>query len=338
MGGVDQIGTIGHVSEDLPQPGVDPTPHDGFVPEPQGGLAPAAQGGFVEVPAQTDTGRLRLHYQRWGIPRQPTLVLVHGLGSSCHIWDLVAPLLAPHYAVVALDQRGHGESQQPETGYDFPSIVADLAHFLDALGIRAPSVLVGHSWGASVVLHFGASHPDRAAGIVLLDGGTSSPGERWSWDQTLARLTPPDIDGLRWSELRQRMSARNGALADPRVEAISRSLFHVDADGRIQRRFRIPNHLKIVRALWEQRPAELLPSLRCPLLVLPARQSSDPPEARASKAEAIARVQRLQPRARVRWFEDTIHDVPLQRPTELAAELLSFAREVLPVPAPAPHI
>jgi hypothetical protein len=38
----------------------------------------------------------------------------------------------------------------------------------------------------------------------------------------------------------------------------------------------------------------------------------------------------------VRWFEDTIHDVPLQRPNELAAELLSFARDVLP--APAPHL
>jgi len=326
-GGVDEIGTIGHVSEDSPQPGVDPPPHDGFVPEPQ--------GGFVEVPAETATGRLRLHYQRWGtIARQPTLVLVHGLGSSCHIWDLVAPLLAPHYVVVALDQRGHGESDQPDTGYDFPSIVADLAHLLDTLGLRAPALLVGHSWGASVVLHFGASHPARTAGIVLLDGGTSSPGERWSWDQTLARLTPPDIDGLRWTELRQRMSARNGALADPRVEAISRSLFHVDADGRIQRRFRIPNHLKIVRALWEQRPADLLPQLQCPVLVLPARQATDATEMRSAKAEAVARVAKLQPRARVRWFEDTIHDVPLQRPTELADELLAFARQVLPSEVP----
>src|SRR2546428_120887 len=61
-----------------------------------------------------------------------TLVLVHGLGSSRHIWDLVAPELASKYRVLALDQRGHGESDEPDTGYDFPSIVADLAEFLDA--------------------------------------------------------------------------------------------------------------------------------------------------------------------------------------------------------------
>jgi pimeloyl-ACP methyl ester carboxylesterase len=312
------IGTIGQVSEDQPRAAAD---HPG-------------------QPGQIVVDGLRVHYQTWGAApgasatAQPTIVLVHGLGSSSHIWDLVAPLLATNYRVLALDQRGHGQTEQPDSGYDFATITTDLAHFLDGLGVHEPVVLVGHSWGASVVLHFAVTYPDRAAGVALLDGGTGSPGERWSWDQTLARLTPPDIDGMLWSDLRQRMHARNGALADPRVEAVSRSLFDIDAEGRIRRRFRIPNHLKIVRALWEQRPAELLPRLRCPLLVLPARQSSDPPEARAAKAEAIARVVQLRPQARVRWFEDTIHDVPLQRPNELAAELVAFAHDVLP----APHI
>jgi pimeloyl-ACP methyl ester carboxylesterase len=119
----------------------------------------------------------------------PVLVLVHGLSSNRHIWDLVAPDLARRYHVVALDQRGHGESDQPETGYDFASIVADLAAFLDALNLHQPVLLVGHSWGASVVLHFAVEHPDRTAGLVLLDGGTSSPGERLTWDETLQRLT-----------------------------------------------------------------------------------------------------------------------------------------------------
>jgi pimeloyl-ACP methyl ester carboxylesterase len=315
LGGVRQISTIGQVSEDLAH----------------------AEAGYVDLPG------LRVHFQRWRPAGQtpgvrPSIVLVHGLGSSCHIWDLVAPQLAAadEYNVVALDQRGHGLSDQPETGYDFASIVADLEHFIaaEATGVAGPAVLVGHSWGASVVLHFAVVHPERTAGIVLLDGGTASPGERWSWEETLARLTPPDIDGMLWTELRQRMGQRNGALADPRVEAVSRSLFEIDANGRIRRRFRIPNHLKIVRALWEQRPAELLPQVRCPMLVLPARQASDAPEWRSSKADAVARLAQLQPRARVRWFEDTIHDVPLQRPDELAAELLAFARDVVPAQVP----
>ena len=295
MGGVPRIGTIGAVTRDFVQL------YDG----------------------------LRLHFSEWG-SEQATVVLVHGLGSSSHIWDLVASTLAHEYRVLALDQRGHGESDQPDGGYDFPTIVGDLVAFLERVGSDAPAVFVGHSWGASVVLNFAVEHPERAAGIVLLDGGTGSPGERWTWDETVKRLTPPDIDGMQWSDLRQRMVGRNGALADPRVVAVSRSLFNVAADGRISRRFRIPNHMKIVRALWEQRPTELLPRVQCPVLILPARQSSDGPDFLAAKSQAVDRAVALQPRARVRWFEETIHDVPLQRPDELAQELLGFARDVLP--------
>jgi pimeloyl-ACP methyl ester carboxylesterase len=283
--------------------------------------------GFVD---NSSTG-LRLHYQEWG-PRDAlgTVVLVHGVGSSCHIWDLSGPLLAEQsLRVVALDQRGHGESDQPDSGYDFPSVVADLSGFLDAVGVGEPAVVVGHSWGASVVLHFAVAHPERTAGIVLVDGGTSSPGERWTWAETATRLTPPDIDGQLWSDLRQRMAQNNGAYVDPRAEVVGRSLFNVDADGRIARRFRIPNHMQVVRALWEQRPADLLPQVRCPVLILPARQSSDAPEWRASKVASIDRALAVQPQARVRWFEDTVHDVPLQRPEELAGELAAFAQHVL---------
>ena len=218
----------------------------------------------------------------------------------------------------------------PAAGYDFTSIVADLAGFLDGVGIDAPTVLVGHSWGASVVLHFGVAHPDRTAGIVLVDGGTASPGERWTWEETESRLTPPDIDGLLWSELHRRMTSDNPAYVDPRAEAVGRSLFNVDADGRILRRFRISNHMQVVRALWEQRPAELLPRIKCPLLILPARQSSDAPEWRSSKVASVERALELQPQARVHWFEDTVHDVPLQRPAELARELQAFAQLCLP--------
>jgi pimeloyl-ACP methyl ester carboxylesterase len=283
--------------------------------------------GFAEA------NGLRLAYQEWGSrDAAGCVVLVHGLGSSSHIWDLAAPLLADgvDLRVVALDQRGHGASEQPDSGYDFPSVVADLVAFLEQVGIRQPALLVGHSWGSSVVLHFAVSHPDRTAGVVLIDGGTGSPGERWTWQETEARLTPPNIDGLLWSELYQRMSSNNGAYANPRTEGIGRSLFNVDAAGRVTRRFRIPNHMQVVRALWAQRPAELLPRVGCPVLILPARRSSDAPEALANKADNVRRALELQPRARVRWFEDTVHDVPLQRPEELAAELRSFAREVLP--------
>ena len=53
-------------------------------------------------------------------------MLLHGLASTHRIWDLVAPLLAQDFSVVALDQRGHGESAKPDSGYDFGTVAADL--------------------------------------------------------------------------------------------------------------------------------------------------------------------------------------------------------------------
>jgi pimeloyl-ACP methyl ester carboxylesterase len=283
--------------------------------------------------ASVEVRGLRLEYQQWGPADVSSgVVLVHGLGSSSHIWDFVAPHLAERsLRVVALDQRGHGESDQPDTGYDFPSVVEDLTGFVEAVGLSEPSVVVGHSWGASVVLHYAVAHPNRTAGLALVDGGTGSPGERWSWEETEKRLRPPDLDGMPWSDLLQRMSSNNGAYAHSRAEAIGRSVFHIDAEGRVTRRFRIPNHMQVVRAMWEQRPADLLARVQCPILILPARQTTEPTEMNSAKAAGIARALEVQPRARVRWFDDTVHDVPLQRPEELADELLTLA---LPALAP----
>ncbi len=91
-----------------------------------------------------NVGGLNFHYLDWGGAGTPIL-LIHGLASTVHIWDLVAPHLTTHGHVIALDQRGHGLTEQPDAGYDFATITADLANFAAALGIQAPFFLVGHS-------------------------------------------------------------------------------------------------------------------------------------------------------------------------------------------------
>src|SRR5690606_27415799 len=120
---------------------------------------PMSEAAASHVPASFGTpstvhcllpSGLRLAYSEW--PGQdPPFILVHGLASNRRIWDLVAPRLATRHRVIALDQRGHGESDKPERGYDYATVTADLEAFLDALGVARP-ILVGHSWGAGVVL------------------------------------------------------------------------------------------------------------------------------------------------------------------------------------------
>ena len=73
---------------------------------------------------------LSFHYLDWGGSGQP-LLLLHGLASTCHIWDMVAPILAQDHRVVALDQRGHGETDKPNSGFEFASVTQDILGVMD---------------------------------------------------------------------------------------------------------------------------------------------------------------------------------------------------------------
>src|SRR6266508_6370430 len=111
-----------------------------------------------------------LHVRDWD-GDGPPVVLLHGLASNARIWDGVASRLAgAGFRVAALDQRGHGDSEQPDAGYDFATVCRDLKAVLGALEADRP-VLVGHSWGASVALQYAAERGDAVAGLVLVDGG-----------------------------------------------------------------------------------------------------------------------------------------------------------------------
>jgi pimeloyl-ACP methyl ester carboxylesterase len=102
----------------------------------------------------------------------------------------------------------------------------------------------------------------------------------------------------------------------------------VDDRGVARSRFHFDNHLQVVDALYDQRPPALYPLVGCPVLLCPAADPADGTGAALAKRGAVGRALELFPSATVTWFEDTMHDIPLQRPAELAAELARFAKEV----------
>ena len=121
----------------------------------------------LRVPG-ADGLRLRvLEWSREGVP----FLMLHGFANEAHLWDDVAPLLAPHYRLLALDLRGHGESDHdPEGRYDHGDMVRDLEAVCAALGIGR-LVLMGHSLGGRVATLFAGRHPERMAGLVIVDSG-----------------------------------------------------------------------------------------------------------------------------------------------------------------------
>jgi pimeloyl-ACP methyl ester carboxylesterase len=115
-------------------------------------------------------GGLDLHLLEWSREGVP-LLLLHGFGNEAHIWDDFAPTVAPFYRTLALDHRGHGDSAwDPEARYDHDTLVRDVEAVTAALGI-ARLVIVAHSLGGRVATLFAGRHPERMAGLVLVDIG-----------------------------------------------------------------------------------------------------------------------------------------------------------------------
>jgi len=274
---------------------------------------------------------MRLHYLDWSGSGRP-LILLHGLASSCRIWDFTAPILAQRFHTFAIDQRGHGLSDKPGS-YTFAETTGDLAGFIESFSLDHP-VIAGHSWGAGVTLQFAGDYPDIPAAIALIDGGFAERSSSQTWDKAEAMMRPPEIDGTpietfvgfmrRWPDIAPIWSEQLQDMVLSNLEV---------RDGKVYRRLPIPDHMKIAREIWEQDTSLLWDRVRCPTLMVPAlKESGDARSASWSQAklQGIETAKRKLKDATVVPMEDTIHDVPIQRPRELAQAIIDFAGGLSP--------
>jgi pimeloyl-ACP methyl ester carboxylesterase len=149
-----------------------------------------------------DVAGLKLHYQDFGGAGKRPMLMVHGGAAHGHWFDFVADAFTADHHVLALDQRGHGDSQwADEPDYTYRRYAADLAEFAEKLDLR-DFVLVGHSMGGAVSLEHAARYPGRVARLVIVD--------------TIARMTAERAASLRG------VGSREGSSYATREEFIQR--------------------------------------------------------------------------------------------------------------------
>lgn len=273
---------------------------------------------------QIDTGDLTLHVLDWGGDGLPPLFLLHGLASTCHMFDLIAAPLTAHYHVFAPDQRGHGLSDKPSHGYDFETIATDLDKLANALGYAGqPINVAGHSWGAYTALYYAATRPDRVVKAVLLDGGIRPLQDLFpTWAEGEIGLAPPPYVNKTVEDIRQLIRDWQGPGYRPETEPLAMTIFDLSDPNQVHARLTRDNNMQISRALWEFRPTDYYGRVRCPLLsvnaVNPGETLSQDMLRYAAELESQAAD------ARVVWMHDTIHDIPWHRPAELSAVLAEF--------------
>lgn len=282
---------------------------------------PVAAGVDLDLPGDG----VRLRATRWRGAGTPVLLL-HGLASSRRFWDLVVPDLVG-LPVVALDQRGHGDSERPTGPYDASTVARDALTALDALGLSR-AVVVGHSWGATTALRLAAEAPERVLAVVAVDGGLGSARDAGpSREAARERLTPPR-HALTPEELVPML--REGPLApwwSKRLEAALLPLFGVGQDGLVRARLPFEAHMAIVDSLLDDDPAALLPQVRCPAWLV----SCEPlrgDDWSARKAAALEVAGSLLGRPRLLRWAGALHDVPLQWPSLVSGLVRAAVAEV----------
>jgi non-heme chloroperoxidase len=192
------------------------------------------KSGFVNA------NGIRLHYLDWG-GDGPVLLFLTGMGCSAYIFGKFAPRFTDNFHVLALDRRGHGDSDYPETGYDPDTLTEDLCQFLAALGIEKV-ILAGHSMAYIELCHFTALHPDRVLRLIFLDAAYEDylPENKALWGEKnpLPKIMPgwPENFSGTIEEFIAEIKRRFPTLATVWSEAMdeqTRHVFRETSDGKV---------------------------------------------------------------------------------------------------------
>ena len=217
---------------------------------------------------------LNLHYLDWGDPGHPPLVLLHGLRGHAHSWDAVSAALCSDYHVLALDQRGRGDSDWATDGdYTGAAYVSDLVGFCDGLGLES-FTLIGHSMGGRNSMSFAGRHPQRLQKLVIVDiGPTVDPagGQRITREM---QQVPEEFDSF--EAVVEYMEGQNRFASDRVLRRRLQHATRVQPNGKIGWRYDLAT-IRDQRVNGTAPPAEdlwpLLPNITCPTLVVRGKES-----------------------------------------------------------------
>ncbi len=247
-----------------------------------------------------------------GDPSRPALVLLHGGGANAHWWDHLAPSLAEHWYVVALDFRGHGDSDYPEEIVQ-GAFVRDLEGLLEHLG-TPHAVLVGHSMGGHIALEHAAAAPGVRALIAIdVARGASRTARRM---MRLALALRPSYGSRDEAIARYQFIPPARRASETLRSSIARHSVRREADGRFSFKF---------DPRWFAQPpgAEIaFERISCPTLLVRGGES------RLLTPDRAVELRERIPNARLVEIPEAGHHVHLDQPETVLETIQQFLATV----------
>lgn len=273
-----------------------------------------------------DANRLRHHLLEWSTTG-PTVLLLHGFLEHAHAWDFVAPrLAAAGLRVLALDWRGHGDTEWVGAGgyYHFPDYAADLAGVVRALGGRA--ALVGHSMGAGGAVLYAGTAPSSVTAVACIDAlgppdmrPEDVPRRYASWLADLEKTAARERPTIGLAEATARIHERFPHFPAAMAEHLARHGTREQNGARVwkfdplhQTTAPTPYYVAQARPFWSR--------IACPVLYVAGAKSPYrlPSDDEADRLAALRAERVVMP--------DVAHHPHLEAPERLAEILIEFLR------------
>jgi esterase len=209
---------------------------------------------------------MNFHYLEWGNGAAPTILMLHGGSQQAHSWDFVSLPLSEHYYVLALDQRGHGDSDWAADGdYSIEAHQRDIDGFVAALGLDGFH-LIGHSMGGRNSYVWASRHPGTLKSLVIVDTGPEAQPRGRNRIQSFREL-PDELDSF--EEFANRVQEYTGRSREQTLGALKYSI-RQRPDGKwtwkYDKLLRTPGHRApqwTPEQLWEA-----VAKITCPTLVV----------------------------------------------------------------------
>ena len=270
---------------------------------------------------------LRFHYREWGDTRtRHAVVLLHGYAETSEAWSDTAQDLAREFRVIAINQRGHGQTDRAtDRDYTRASQMEDLEAIIESLGLRSVT-LIGHSMGGANAICYAAEHPEMVTALVVIE---TAPEVLRSGIETIRRLL---ATGASFASLEDAIEAFREFFPYATTEQIERRVrasLTVNDDGAyiwdFDPIFRDPTNRPPDPDPGQRRLSDLwdcADRVQCPTMIVRGSETD------MLTPEAIQRLHRRVSGSRVSLIEDAGHSVPTDQPAALSLNIREFLQSI----------